>query len=433
MSGVNKSLSDIHINSRGDFMERTLVRENNSAGVQFKRIFLALQHMIAMFGATVLVPLLTGFDVSTTLFCAGVGTLIFHFCTKKKVPVFLGSSFAFIPAIQTISNQYHSLSYAQGGIVVTGFLYVLISLLVKKIGVEKITKYFPPQVVGPMIIVIGLNMVPTAFGMASGNFIVAAITLGTAILTSQKGRGFVKQISIIISVTVGYLVALKMGIVDFSAMSDTSFIAMPHFSAPKFDLGAILIIAPVILAVFMEHIGDMTTNSAVVGADFLKDPGLNRTILGDGLATMFAGFVGGPANTTYGENTGILAITKNYDPSILRITAVFAIVLSTIGKIGGFLQTIPTCVMGGISLMLFSMIALVGVKTVKNSAINFNLKNILVMATILIIGLGSHVGINIAIPITDTAVISGLPLAALVGVFMNFVFEKIKDEINKDL
>lgn len=394
-----------------------------------KKVFLALQHMIAMFGATVLVPLLTGFDVSTTLFCAGVGTIIFHLCTKRKVPVFLGSSFAFIPAIQTVYKNYHSLSYAQGGIVVAGFLYVLLSFLVKKIGVSKITKYFPAQVIGPMIIVIGVNMIPTAFGMASQNYFIAAVTLITALITSKKGFGFIKQLSIIISVAIGYVISYKMGLVDLSKIQEASIIAMPHFTLPKFDLGAIIIIAPVIVAVFMEHIGDITTNSAVVGADFMKDPGLNRTLLGDGLATMIVGFLGGPANTTYGENTGILAITKNYDPSILRLTAVFAIILSTVGKIGGFLQTIPQCVMGGISLMLFSMIAIVGIKTIKNSAIDFNGKNIIIMFAIIFIGLCSHIGINISMPVTSTVSLTGLPLAAIIGVILNILFTKIEKKI----
>lgn len=409
-------------------MEMT-VKKQTCVNSITKKVFLALQHMIAMFGATVLVPLLTGFDVSTTLFCAGVGTIIFHLCTKRKVPVFLGSSFAFIPAIQTVYKNYHSLSYAQGGIVVAGFLYVLLSFLVKKIGVSKITKYFPAQVIGPMIIVIGVNMIPTAFGMASQNYFIAAVTLITALITSKKGFGFIKQLSIIISVAIGYVISYKMGLVDLSKIQEASIIAMPHFTLPKFNLGAIIIIAPVIVAVFMEHIGDITTNSAVVGADFMKDPGLNRTLLGDGLATMIAGFLGGPANTTYGENTGILAITKNYDPSILRLTAVFAIILSTVGKIGGFLQTIPQCVMGGISLMLFSMIAIVGIKTIKNSAIDFNGKNIIIMFAIIFIGLCSHMGINISMPVTSTVSLTGLPLAAIIGVILNILFTKIEKKI----
>lgn len=408
------------------------VVERNVTVDRAKKIILALQHMIAMFGATVLVPLITGFDVGTALFCAGCGTLIFHFCTKKKVPVFLGSSFAFIPVITYVAETYGSLRYAQGGIVVAGFLYVIISLIIKKVGPEKVERFFPAQVVGPMIIVIGLNLVPNAFQMASENFYVAGITFGCAVLLSKFGKGFMKQLSIIISVILGYIVALKFHLVDLTAVREASIFQMPHFQLPIFNFGAILVIVPVVMAVFMEHIGDITTNSAVVGKDFVKDPGLHRTLLGDGLATMFAGLVGGPANTTYGENTGVLAITKNYDPSILRLAAVFAIILGCVGKIGGFLSTIPTSVMGGISVMLFSMIAVVGVRTIKTAAmqqrLDINFKNVLVMAAVIIIGLGPHVGLNLAIPISETVSISGLSLAAIVGVVLNLILQRIVDK-----
>lgn len=406
--------------------------ERNVAVDRAKKIILALQHMIAMFGATVLVPLITGFDVGTALFCAGCGTLIFHFCTKKKVPVFLGSSFAFIPVITYVADTYGSLRYAQGGIVVAGFLYVIISLIIKKVGPEKVERFFPAQVVGPMIIVIGLNLIPNAFQMASENFYVAGITFGCAVLLSKFGKGFLKQLSIIISVILGYIIALKFHLVDLTAVHEASILQMPKFQLPIFDFGAILVIVPVVMAVFMEHIGDITTNGAVVGKDFVKDPGLHRTLLGDGLATMFAGIVGGPANTTYGENTGVLAITKNYDPSILRLAAVFAIILGCVGKIGGFLSTIPTSVMGGISVMLFSMIAVVGVRTIKTAAmqqrLDINFKNILVMAAVIIIGLGPHVGLNLAIPISETVSISGLSLAAIVGVVLNLILQRIVDK-----
>lgn len=408
------------------------VVERNVAVDRAKKIVLALQHMIAMFGATVLVPLITGFDVGTALFCAGCGTLIFHFCTKRKVPVFLGSSFAFIPVITYVAETYGSLRYAQGGIVVAGFLYVIISLIIKKVGPEKVERFFPAQVVGPMIIVIGLNLVPNAFQMASENFYVAGITFGCAVLLSKFGKGFLKQLSIIISVILGYIIALKFHLVDLTAVQEASILQMPKFQLPIFNFGAILVIVPVVMAVFMEHIGDITTNSAVVGKDFVKDPGLHRTLLGDGLATMFAGLVGGPANTTYGENTGVLAITKNYDPSILRLAAVFAIILGCVGKIGGFLSTIPTSVMGGISVMLFSMIAVVGVRTIKTAVmqqrLEINFKNILVMAAVIIIGLGPHAGLNVAIPISETVSISGLSLAAIVGVVLNLILQRIVDK-----
>ncbi|WP_311562266.1 uracil-xanthine permease family protein [Peptoniphilus duerdenii] len=396
-----------------------------------KKVTLALQHMIAMFGATVLVPLLTGFNVSTSLMCAGIGTLIFHFCTKKKVPVFLGSSFAFIPVIQSVAKSYGSLAYAQGGIVVAGFIYVILSLFIKKIGVKRITKYFPAQVVGPMVIVIGFNLLPTAVSMASSNFTVSIVTFTACILLSNFTKGFTKQLAIIISVTVGYLLSLKLGIVDLAPLKSAEFLNLPPITLPKFSLGAIFTIAPVVIAVFMEHIGDITTNSQVVGENFMEDPGLNRTLLGDGLATVIAGMIGGPANTTYGENTGVLALTKNYDPSILRLAAVFAIILGCVGYIGGFLQTIPTAVMGGISVILFSMIALVGFKTIKNSKMEYNLKNIITMATIIIIGLGPNAGLNIGIKITDMVSLSGLSLAAIVGILINVIFTLYENKIEK--
>ncbi|WP_313233976.1 uracil-xanthine permease family protein [Tissierella praeacuta] len=395
-----------------------------------KKVILALQHLIAMFGATVLVPIITGLDPSIALFSAGIGTLIFHACTKGKVPVFLGSSFAFIPVILTVKELYNGdLSYAQGGMVVAGLIYILVSFLIKKIGVERIQRYLAPQVVGPMIIVIGMNMLPVAFGMAKENLFIAAITLGTALTINFKGKGFIKQLAILIAVIVGYTVSYKIGIVNTGAIHKASILAMPSFRLPKFDLGAIAIIAPVVLAVFMEHLGDITTNGQVVGKNFIEDPGLNRTLLGDGLATTVATLIGGPANTTYGENTGVLAITKNYDPSILRLAAVFAVGLAFIAKIGASLSTIPTSVMGGISLMLFSMISLIGVKTIRNQEVKFNWKNIIVMGTILTLGLGGEylskkLGITIGIPINENVKIAGLSFAALIGIIINAVLNR---------
>ena len=255
--------------------------------------------------------------------------------------------------------------------------------------------------------------------MASQNYIISAVTLSCALLISFFGKGFFKQLSIITAVAVGYIVSLLLSKVDISTVMNAPWFQIPNFTAPKFDLGAILIITPVVLAVFMEHIGDITTNGAVVGENFIEDPGLNRTLLGDGLATVVAGLLGGPANTTYGENTGVLAITKNYNPQILRIAACFAILLATVGKIGGFLNSIPTAVMGGISVMLFSMIAFIGFKNIHDNKVKFNFVNIVVMATILVVGLGSHIGLDITIPINETATLSGLSLAALFGVILN--------------
>ncbi|SCG84187.1 Uracil permease Uracil transporter [Proteiniborus sp. DW1] len=408
--------------------EQTRLSDNLLANS--KKVILAMQHLIAMFGATVLVPILTGFSPSVALFTAGVGTLIFHLCTKGKVPAFLGSSFAFIPLILTVKELYNGdLAYAQGGMVVAGLIYVIMSLLIKKIGVEKIQKVLSPQVVGPMIMVIGLNLIPTAFGMAGENMLVAGITLGVALLINFKGKGFIKQLAILIGVITGYLVSLRLGIVNVDVVKEASLVALPEFSFPKFDLGAIAIIAPVVLAVFMEHLGDITTNGQVVGKNFIEDPGLNRTLLGDGLATMVAAFIGGPANTTYGENTGVLALTKNYDPSILRLAAVFAIGLGLVSKVGALLTSIPAAVMGGISLMLFSMISIIGVKTIKNSKVEFNVKNIIVMSVILILGLGSGIiekkfGITIGIPVSEAVKISGLSFAAIVGIVLNLILNR---------
>lgn len=401
-----------------------------------KKTVMSLQHLLAMFGATVLVPILTGFNPAVAVFCAGLGTLIFHFCTEGKVPVFLGSSFAFIPVILAAKEASGGdLSYAQGGIVVAGIIYVIMSFSVKMVGVDKIKKYFPAQVTGAMIAVIGLNLLPTAFNMASNNILIALITLSTALVINKFGKGFIKQLGILIAVISGYLICLAMGIIDKSTIINAPLLQIPAFTMPKFSLEAAVLIAPVVLAVFMEHIGDMTTNGAIVGKNFIENPGLNKTLLGDGLATIAAGLLGGPANTTYGENTAVLAITKNYDPSLLRRAAVFAILLSCIGKFEGFLQSIPAAVMGGISIILFSMITFVGAKTVKDSDCIKNKNNIIIIATIMIIGLGTTYlgdkGIIIGIPITQSVTITGLSLSAIVGIVLNRVLNN-KDFKNNE-
>nr|WP_295675282.1 uracil-xanthine permease family protein [uncultured Intestinibacter sp.] len=402
-----------------------------------RKAALSLQHLLAMFGSTVLVPLLTGFDPSVAIFCAGIGTLIFHFCTDWRVPVFLGSSFAFIGVINQVSDAFNGdLAYAQGGIIVAGCLYIIMSLIVKFIGVEKVKKYFPPQVTGAMIAVIGLNLIPSAVDMAMTYLPIAIITLAVAMGINQFAKGSIKQFGVIIAVFTGLALSFILKQVDITTASQASWFAIPNFRLPKFSLEAILMIAPVVLATFMEHIGDITTNGAVVGQNFIENPGLNRTLLGDGLATIFAGFAGGPANTTYGENTALLAITKNYDPRVLELTAVFAIVLSCVGKFGGFLQSIPQAVMGGISIYLFSMITYVGVKSIKDSkCYEGNIKNVIIMATVLIIGLGTSylstfAGIEIGIPLSQTSSLTGLSLAAIVGVILNRVLNnsEFKDQ-----
>lgn len=420
------------------FTERLSNRENTTNGIKDNVIkcILGFQHLIAMFGATVLVPILTGLDPSVALFSAGVGTLIFHLCTKGKVPVFLGSSFAFIPVITTIAAQHNGdLRYAQGGMVFAGISYMLVSFLFKKIGLANIRKVLPAQIVGPIIMVIGLTLLPVAIDMAGvnsfikgeegalNNVLLAGATLATALLVRTFAKGFLKQVSILVAVAVGYSLSLMFGFVSVEQINNASIVAVPNFTLPKFDISAVIIAVPVVLAVVMEHVGDITTNGQVVGKNFIEDPGVNRTLFGDGLATFVAALIGGPANTTYAENTGVLALTKNYNPAILRITAVFAILLSFIGKFGATIRTIPSSVMGGISIILFSMITLIGFETIKGSKVQLNAKNIILMATILLIGLsGPILGKPIEINISNTIHFSGLSLAAIVGIILNTIF-----------
>lgn len=380
-----------------------------------KEWILSIQHLFAMFGATVLVPLLVGINPSIAILTAGIGTLIFHLCTKGKVPVFLGSSFAFITPIITISTMYNDYSYVQGGIIVVGLIYTLMSFIVYKIGVDKINKLLPSHVVGAMIIVIGLSLVPSAITNIQTNTMVALVTLGISLLITFFGRGFIKQLGILIGVVCGYILALSMGIVDTSIIQNANLITLPSLTLPKFSLEAIMIIAPLSLCTLCEHIGDITTNGTVVGKDFVKDPGLHRTLLGDGLATMVAGFMGSCVNTTYGENTSLLAITKNYNPKLLRRTAIIAIVLSFIGVFGAILQSVPACVIGGISLQLYCMIAWIGVKNIKDNKSYKSIKKLIVIAVILIVGLS---GFTVTL---GSIAISGLALAVIVGVILNLV------------
>ena len=380
-----------------------------------KEWILSIQHLFAMFGATVLVPLLVGINPSIAILTAGIGTLIFHLCTKGKVPVFLGSSFAFITPIITISTMYNDYSYVQGGIIVVGLIYALMSFIVYKIGVDKINKILPSHVVGAMIIVIGLSLVPSAVTNIQTNSMVALATLGISLLITFFGKGFIKQLGILIGVVCGYLLSLCLGIVDTSVIQNASLIALPTLSLPKFSLEAIMVIAPLSLCTLCEHIGDITTNGTVVGKDFVKDPGLHKTILGDGLATLVAGLLGSVPNTTYGENTSLLAITKNYNPKLLRRTAMIAIVLSFIGIFGAVLQSVPACVIGGISLQLYCMIAWIGVKNIKDNKSYKSIKKLIVIAVILIVGLS---GFTITL---GSITISGLALAVIVGVILNLV------------
>ena len=407
---------------------------NSNSITSTKKIILGLQHVLAMFGATVLVPFLTGLDPSLAILCAGIGTLIFHACTKGKVPVFLGSSFAFIGAIALTLSQ-HGIGVVKGGVIAAGLVYVVMALVIKKFGVDTIHSFFPPIVTGPIVMVIGLRLSPTALEM-SGYFyntqtkmseidftalLIAGVVVITMILVSIFAKGFFKLVPILISVLVGYLVSIPFNLVDFESIKEAAWFgfsptAWEHLKTfPVFNLTGILAIAPIALVVFIEHIGDITTNGAVVGKDFFTDPGIHRTMLGDGLATILAGFLGGPANTTYSENTGVLAVTKVYDPSILRIAAIFSIILSFIGKFGAIIRSIPLPVMGGISIILFGMIASVGVRTLIDAKLEFSYsRNLIISSLILVLGIAIQ-----EIPITEEISVSGLAIAALVGIILN--------------
>ncbi len=388
-----------------------------------KCFMLSLQHFVAMFGATVLVPLLTGLDPLVAIFTAGLGTLIFHFVTGRIVPVFLGSSFAYIVPIIYVKEKFNGdISYSLGGVAVAGAVYLAVALVVKLLGVNVIKKIFPPVVTGSMIIVIGLGLSPVAVDMSSKNWLIAGIVVLSVILVSTVFKGFLSLIPVLVGVTVGYVVSSLTGNVDFTPIKEAAWFSVPNFTLPKFDLSAIAVIAPVAFVTVMEHIGDITTNGAVVGKNFFEKPGLHRTLIGDGFATMIASFIGGPANTTYSENTGVLAITKVYDPSILRGAAILAIVVSFLSKFGSILKTIPTPVIGGVSLILFGMIASVGIRTLVEAKVNFaKSKNLIVSTLILTLGIG---GASVKI---GTVELKGMALAAIVGILANLLIpEKLE-------
>lgn len=397
-----------------------------------KKIILALQHILAMFGATVLVPFLTGLDPAIALVSAGLGTLGFHLVTKGKVPVFLGSSFAFISAIQfTLMNE--GIGAVKAGIICAGLIYVLMGIVIHIFGVEQVKSFFPPIVTGPIIIAIGLRLSPIAINNAlfvDGAFnltstTIAAAVVITMIVVSIFAKGFFKVVPILIAVIVGYIVAGFFGLVDLQAIIDAPWFTFTPGSSswdtlltmPTLSLSGIIAIAPIALVVFIEHVGDITTNGAVVGKDFLKDPGVHRTMMGDGVATILAGFLGGPANTTYSENTGVLAVTKVYDPAILRLAACFAVVLGLFGKFGAVIRTIPLPIMGGVSIILFGMIASVGVRIMVNAKLDFgHSRNLIIASVILVLGIGID-----SLPIYQGLTISGLAIAALCGVILNKV------------
>ena len=384
-----------------------------------KEYILSVQHLFAMFGATVLVPLLVGINPCIAIMTAGIGTLIFQLCTKGKVPVFLGSSFAFISPILAIMAMYNDYSYVQGGIIAVGIVYAIVALLIKKIGSEKLMNLLPPHVVGAMIIIIGLSLVPSAVTNINTNVVIALITLGISLVITIFGKGFLKQCGILIAVITGYILSLIMGVVDTSIITNADLFFLPTLTLPKFSLNALMIIVPISLCTMCEHVGDIVTNGTVVGENFIKEPGLHRTMLGDGLATLVAGLLGSVPNTSYGENTSVLAITKNYNPKILKRTAIMAIILSLIGVFGALIQSVPACVIGGISLQLYIMIAWVGFKNIKDNKSYKSIKNLVIIILMLVIGLG---GVTLTI---GSVTLSSLALSAIIGITINYIANKL--------
>ena len=395
-----------------------------------KKTVLGLQHVVAMFGATVLVPLLTGLNPSVALFAAGVGTLLFHLVTKQMVPVFLGSSFAFIPAIIIATERGYSWAAIGLGIMAAGVLYMLMSLLVSLVGHKVIQRIFPPIVTGPVIIVIGITLAPVAINMSEGAWWLALITTATVIVAAVFFKGLFRMLPILTGAVVGFVLgAIFLADFSFQPVLDAAWVGLPDFTWGFGDIqwASIALIAPIAFVTMIEHVGDIMANGNVVGKDFFEEPGLNRTLLGDGIATFFAGMVGGPPNTTYSENTGVLAVTKVYDPMILRIGAGFAIFLALIPKLAALLRTVPVPVLGGLSIVLFGMIAAVGLRTLVTAQVDFTKsRNMIVVGVILVFGLGIS-GLSSALSIGDVP-ISGLALAAVIGVIINLVLPESDEE-----
>ena len=409
-----------------------------------RMLILGLQHMFAMFGATVLVPLLTGLSVSTTLLCAGLGTLLFHLVTRGKVPAFLGSSFAYLGGFSivapmladadgnlTVANT-KMLPYACAGVALSGILYLLVSLLISTFGIRRIMKFFPPVVTGPIIISIGLILAPSAITNCESNWLLAFVALGTVIVCNIWGKGMVKILPILIGVLVSYAVALVTGAVDFQTIGAAAWFGIPlhkdsmglfAIDGSETFISAVFTIVPIALATMMEHIGDIAAISATTGKNYIRDPGLNKTLLGDGLATAMAGLLGGPANTTYGENTGVLALSKIYDPLVIRIAAVLAIILSFSPKFEAVINTIPTGIIGGISFVLYGMISAIGVRNVVENRVDFtNSRNLIVAAVILVCALGFNSVGGLTFAVGGVSInLSGLAIAAIVGILLNAI------------
>ena len=413
------------------------IRDAKTLGTS-KVLLLGLQHMFAMFGATVLVPALTGLSVSATLLFAGLGTLLFHFLTKRKVPAFLGSSFAFIGGYAAIApnGERELLPYACLGVFFAALLYLVIAGLIKAFGVQKVMQFFPPIVTGPIIMAIGLNLSPSAINNCSANWFVAIVAIVVIVACNIWGKGMIKIIPIILGVVATYIVGVICGQVDFTAVKEAAWVGLPFamqdtvfsiFSNPDSSLmiTAIIGIMPIAIATIVEHIGDMSAISSTVGENFIEEPGLHRTLLGDGLATMLASLFGAPANTTYGENTGVLNLTKVYDPMVIRLAAIFAIIFSFSPKFAALVSSMPAATVGGVSIVLYGMISAVGVRNVVENNVDFkNNRNVIIAALILVLSIGISYSSVGAISFTIGAInisLSGLAVGSLVGIILNAV------------
>ena len=418
-------------------MENQGIRDARQLGIP-KMLILGLQHMFAMFGATILVPALTGLSVSATLLFAGLGTLLFHFLAKGKVPAFLGSSFAYLAGYAAIApaGEAALLPYACVGVACSGLLYLVLAALVKSFGTERVMRFFPPVVTGPIIICIGMTLANSAINNCTGNWGIALLAIVTVVVFNIWGKGMFRIIPILMGVLVSYVVAAVLGQVDFSGVAKAAWIGLPvKFENTVFSLfgncdvnlltTAIIAIMPIAFATMIEHIGDICAISSTVGENFIEDPGLHRTLMGDGLATAIASLFGAPANTTYGENTGVLALTKVYDPRVIRLAAVFAIIASFCPKFSALIAAMPTGTIGGVSLILYGMISAIGVRNLVENQVNLSKsRNVIVVSLIISLALGitfSNAGaISFAIGSFNLR-FSGLAVSAIIGIVVNAI------------
>ena len=424
------------------------MQEEQPVMTQAKTAILGLQHMFAMFGATILVPLISGLSVQVTLIAVGIGTLIFHFFAKGRIPAFLGSSFAFLVGIQLITDpetgifagsgmaQTEKLAYATGGIMISGLVYLPVAALIKAVGVKTFMRFMPPVVTSPAVMLIGIMLAPFAVSQSFNNPALAVITLSIIMFASVKGRGMIKIIPILLGIGGAYIIALLMHsagmtnpdgsvILDFSSAAGAGIVGMPPFMAPRFDLVAILVMIPFALATIAEHVGDMVALSTITGKDFVESPGLSRTLTGDGVASCFSGLIGGPASTTYGENIGVVALTKVRSPRVVQLAAVYAAVLGFSPLFAAVIYSIPPAIIGGASFLLYGMIAAVGLRNLVERKVDMSAtKNVLIVAVMLVTGLGLRFGPRITfafgaaeIPVDRL----GIAIAVVLGVFLNAI------------